>query len=231
MRSLSIFFKYEHQVHTGSKTEDHARLAANEIVYFLNRFLGIPASVNNFQITNMVANFKVGYEIDLHNIKAQLGSNAEYNPKKFPACRMTSMKSKNRKALIYMSGAIVEMGLKDRTEISQLQKEVWQVVSMNRLNSKATVSKREYRLIQEEKNVEEAKIKMINKQLKVIESMTLKKEMEPTALKMSRRFTLTPEQSYSRSLNPLNPVMALTGQEGSPFVPQITMSGDPSKNF
>ena len=53
--TTALLFDTGNVVHTGSKTEDHAREAAHEEVCFLNKHLGTPASVNNFQITNMVS--------------------------------------------------------------------------------------------------------------------------------------------------------------------------------
>lgn len=220
--TTALFFETGNVVHTGSKTEEHARLAAHELVHFLNEQLKIPASVNNFQITNMVADFKAGFEINLHEVQEQLGANAVYHPKRFPACRITSLSSPSRKGLIYYSGGIVLMGLKNRTEIVQLHQEVWSIVEKHKLK-KSKVSKSEFRSVKEKMNVEEGKIKKINKSLAEMDSLSVpfKKEIK-NLIRHSKKFKLTADASYSRSVNPLNPLM-LTDEPVKKFVPSLML--------
>ena len=222
--TTALFFDTGNVVHTGSRTEEHARLAAQQTVLFLNEKLGIRASVNNFQITNMVADFKVGFEIDLHSVDKQLGANSKYHPKDFPACRMTSVRSKNRKALLYFSGGIVLMGLKSRLDISQLQREVWNVVVANKLKPKGSVSKREYRLIKENNNVDAQNIDSINQSIKQMKTMTqpLKKELKKTLIRESKNTKVLAEKAFSRSLNPLNPIL-LTDRRSKTFLPNLSV--------
>jgi TATA-box binding protein (TBP) (component of TFIID and TFIIIB) len=87
-RTTALVFASGSVVHTGAVTEEHSRLSAHTFVRFLNEVLHIPAVVCNFTITNIVCDFKTGFEVDLKGVKTELGSRAKYKPKKFPACRV-----------------------------------------------------------------------------------------------------------------------------------------------
>jgi transcription initiation factor TFIID TATA-box-binding protein len=76
--TTALIFASGNVVHTGAKTEDHSRNAAHYLIGMLNSAFGIPAWLNNFTITNMVCDMKVGFEVNLETLKKELGSRAKY---------------------------------------------------------------------------------------------------------------------------------------------------------
>lgn len=90
--TTALCFGSGNMVHTGATTEEKARLQAHTLVRYLNEHLGIPAHVYDFTITNMVCDFKLGFEVNLASIRVDLGpGRTKYDPLKFPACRIKSL--------------------------------------------------------------------------------------------------------------------------------------------
>lgn len=146
-KTTALMFGSGNMVHTGAKTEEEARLHAHTLVRFLNTFLDIPARVTDFTITNIVCDFKLGFEVDLSAIKKELGTRAKYNPIKFPACRILSIDDPKEVGLVYTSGGTVLTGLKNRQRTNKLHKSIYDICCRHRFVAKGSVSKAEMRMI------------------------------------------------------------------------------------
>lgn len=164
-KTTALMFGSGNMVHTGAKTEEDARLHAHTLVRFLNIYLGIPARVTDFTITNMVCDFKLGFEVDLSAIRSEIGPRAKYNPIKFPACRILSLHDPKKVALMYHSGGSVLTGLKERREISVLHKSTYEIGNRHRFVSRGSVSKAELRMVDIRNSSSDKKLSSLNKKL------------------------------------------------------------------
>ena len=153
----------------------------------------------------MVADFKVGFEVNLHSVANNLGARARYKPLKFPGCRVTSSYHNKQKALIYLSGKNVLTGLKSRIEIMRLQRETYQICCENRYNQTGSVSKKEFRLIETNKHAEQENLDVINHKLKYL-SLPFENSKRKCDGK-TKRLEISDGRSYIRSVNPLNPLL------------------------
>lgn len=164
-KTTALMFGSGNMVHTGAKTEEDARLHAQTLVRFLNQYLGIPARVTDFTITNMVCDFKLGFEVDLRGIKTDLGSRVKYKPIKFPACRILSPDDPKKVALVYHSGGTVLTGLKDRNGIRGLHKSTYEICIKHRFIPNGSVSKAELRMLDINSSSTDKKLAVLNKKL------------------------------------------------------------------
>ena len=167
-QTTALIFGSGNVVHTGSKTEEHARLSAHYLVRFLNDTYGIPARLENFTITNIVCKMKTGFEVDLRKLKKTLGSRAKFNPIKFPACRIRSLDDTNIVVLVYLSGGMVLTGFKDRSEIQKMHKKMYQMCLDHPYQPSGSVSKGEYRLIDRKEATRGDKLNSINRNIKIV---------------------------------------------------------------
>lgn len=164
-KTTALIFGSGNMVHTGAKTEEEARLHAHTLVRFLNLFLGIPARVTDFKITNIVCDFKLGFEVDLSSIKRELGTRAKYNPIKFPACRVLSIDDPKEVGLVYFSGGTVLTGLKNRGGVNKLHKSIYDICNKHRFRPRGSVSKTEMRMLDIKASSSDKNLATLNKNL------------------------------------------------------------------
>jgi len=169
--TTALVFGSGNVVQTGAKTEEDSRLSAHYNVRFFNEVLGIPARLENFTITNMVCDMKVGFEVDLDMLKNDLGSRARYIPKNFPACRIRSDEDNKRVALVYWSGGVVLTGCKKREDICTMHRETFKLCKDHRYRFTGSVSKGEYRLINRKKATNQKNLNKINRNINIIGSV------------------------------------------------------------
>lgn len=206
-KTTALMFGSGNMVHTGAKTEEDARLHAHTLVRFLNQWLGIPAMVTDFTITNMVCDFKLGFEVDLRGIKAELGARTKYNPLKFPACRILSPDDPKKVSLVYHSGGTVLTGLKDRNGIRGIHKNTYDICMRHRFVPNGSVSKAELRMLDINSSSSDTKLAVLNKKLSRMKD-PLSKGLNTTIKKTNRQFMSlrgskkTPGTLYVGTINP-----------------------------
>ena len=126
---------------TGPKSEEFARCSAYVLNYYFNVHLDLPAQVINFQIRNIVSHFNLGYEIDLKGLQEEIGSRAMFVPDKIHCCRIrksTKEEEWEQVCLVFMSGAVVITGAKNREDIKILYEENAAICSRHKNNGKFT---------------------------------------------------------------------------------------------
>lgn len=128
----ALLFSTSNVVLTGPKSEEFARCSAYVLNYFLNIHLGIHSDVVNFQIRNIVSHFNLGYEIDLEGLHQEIGSRATFVPDKIYCCRIRALDNWEHVCLVFMSGAVVITGAKNRKDIRVLYEEIAAVCAKHR---------------------------------------------------------------------------------------------------
>jgi TATA-box binding protein (TBP) (component of TFIID and TFIIIB) len=172
-----LIFSSSNTVHTGSRSEDHARQSAWALVYYLNKHLGIPATLHDFQIRNLVSNFRAGFKVDLAKLAADLGSRATFTPNKIHSCRIRCIRNPKRVCLMYPSGSGVLTGTKTRDEIIEWYKESWK--NCARFKCEGVTSRNEYRYSTKGKNFSNRTLEEVNVRLSQIDPSVGKQHTTP----------------------------------------------------
>ena len=106
-----------HQVCTGAKSEDAARLACRKYAKIIQK-LGFPASFKDFKVQNIVGSADVRFPIRLEGLAYAHGFFCSYEPELFPGL-IYRMKSPKVVLLIFVSGKVVLTGAKAREDVYQ----------------------------------------------------------------------------------------------------------------
>ena len=228
-KTTALCFGSGNMVHTGAITEEKARLQAHTLVRFMNVYLGIPAKVHNFTITNMVCDFKLGFEVDLDGIKEQLGPRAKYNSLKFPACRIKSAQDDKQVALVYFSGGTVLTGLKDRDGIRGLHKSTYDICVRHRYTPVGSVSKAELRLVDIKKATGKEVLVQLSKRIGDLTKKAGKQQVRglKSAISKDRKQILDSAGKKGEFpkgtlyLGMFDPLASLDSSSVVPFVPRI----------
>jgi TATA-box binding protein (TBP) (component of TFIID and TFIIIB) len=130
---------------TGACHADLARLAAWNLVWFLNKHMGIPAAVGNFTIRNIVSSFHLGFRVDLAKLKLAMGTRVRFNPDSFPAAIFNSALHANATALLYYSGNGVLTGLKNVEQVRVEYVNVYHVACMFERLAEGGFTRRDFR--------------------------------------------------------------------------------------
>jgi transcription initiation factor TFIID TATA-box-binding protein len=174
--TMALIFSTSNVVHTGAKSEDHSRMMAWALVYYLNKFLGIPAWVHDFFVRNIVCHFKVGFPVNVEDLAAELGSRATFIPRRIHSCRIRFLEDESRVCLMYPSGSGVLTGSKTRNEVIGPYKEM--VRYCNRFRHTGVNSSSQYRYSRRMKNCEPEAIDGINRKLN---TLVKKRKVKETA--------------------------------------------------
>jgi transcription initiation factor TFIID TATA-box-binding protein len=164
-----LLFSSGNVVHTGAKTEEHSRTSGWALAYFFNKFLGIPATLIDFRIRNIVGHFSLGYAVDLDGLSTKLGARATFEPERIQSCRIRSKDDVKLVALVYFTGSAVVTGAKTRDDMIKNYKET--VDTCKDHVGRGDMSKLEYRYSMKRKNVDSKKIKKVDRRLAQMERM------------------------------------------------------------
>jgi transcription initiation factor TFIID TATA-box-binding protein len=203
-KTTALCFASGNFVHTGATTEEHSRLAAHTLIRYFNEELDIPASLNNFTITNIVCDFKTGFEVNLYELARDRGARAKYEPENFPACRIVSQEDENQVALVYLSGGCVLTGLKNRAQIRRIHRETFNVCSRHKDNPRGGLSRGEFRKIGVRKQSVKRALAKTNKTLKKMLVGEKIKKSDYSAFEDGDKHGTKP---YTRSINPCTPIL------------------------
>lgn len=109
-----LFYHTAKSVHTGAPHELMSRNAAWSVSRILKGY-GIPARMRDFQIQNIVSNFRAGFEVCLECFGRHYQDRCDYQPERFPAVMYRTTTSKIV-ALVNYTGCVVVTGTKSRSE-------------------------------------------------------------------------------------------------------------------
>jgi TATA-box binding protein (TBP) (component of TFIID and TFIIIB) len=116
--TTELLFNTGNTIHTGGETEAEIRDDAYAFNNLLISILGIPLTVIDFKITNIVCKMNMGFNINIIRLHDFLGDDrAKYVPKgprAFPALRVKRLTGLKEAALIFVSGAVIFGGAKNR---------------------------------------------------------------------------------------------------------------------
>jgi transcription initiation factor TFIID TATA-box-binding protein len=132
--TTALVFSSSNIVHTGAKTEEHARQSAWALTYYFNKFLEIPVSLTKFKITNIVSHFNVGYKVDLKTLAAEIGARATFEPNMIQSCRVRDKDDPKLVCLVYHSGAVVVTGAKKRKHVKNQYRLIGDICKRHRSN-------------------------------------------------------------------------------------------------
>lgn len=137
-------------IHTGARTEAELRVAAISLVRYLSRILDIPLAIINFRVTNIVCKVEMGFNIDLDRLHDFMGHKARYKPKglkAFPAVRIKGLFNLKEAALIFLSGAGVLAGAKDRDAAQKNHALIYNICKKFADDNVTKLTSQEYRSI------------------------------------------------------------------------------------
>lgn len=221
-----LAFSSGNVVHTGAKTEDESRLSAWYFIRFLNSRLNIPATLEDFKITNMVCDMKIGFEVNLYSLHEELGARSKFEPNDFPACRIWVGENDKRKSLIYFSGGCVLTGCQTRDQIKNIQLATYEICKKHPYKSQSAVSKQEYRHIANKKAATKSSLKSISKKLKKISAAEnmFSDRTAPVIERITRNISRGKVNTkdailYIRSLNPDETSVILQSESYVPYNP------------
>lgn len=198
-KTVVLIFPSGNVVHTGAKTRGDAISHAWSLIVWLNKFLGIPCTMCNFNIRNMVYDSKFGFQVNLYKIKDYFGSSrCKFEDPLFPAARVHNLDNSKEVVLIYVSGNLVFTGIKDTDKLIETAIEMYEVCMMHRITSNHVTNngKRQYyqmnsaekdeqrllKLSKELQNLSETKrFKAADKVFKISDILGEKKEPNPTS--------------------------------------------------
>jgi TATA-box binding protein (TBP) (component of TFIID and TFIIIB) len=104
---------------TGASNEFMARTAAWLLVHML-RGADLPVRMINFQIENIVAQFRLGFQVNLVDFARDYGAMVDYDPSVFPAAiyrgELESDREQKFTVLVNYTGSLVITGSRDRAD-------------------------------------------------------------------------------------------------------------------
>ncbi len=166
--TTALIFSSSNVVHTGAKTEAHARLSAWELVTYFRKKLKIPVSLRDFKIRNIVSHFNLGYRVDLKKLAKKIAGRASFEPEFIHSCRIRMLGDHKRVALVYLTGAVVLTGVKNREQLYEMYHIIGKICK--NCASKGKITKHEYRYTNNRRdNIGSDGINKINKKLQDIE--------------------------------------------------------------
>lgn len=148
--TTALIFVTGSVIHTGGRTEAELRVAANSLVRYLIKILGIPLAIINFRVTNIVCKTQMGFNIDLNGLHDFMGHKARYKPKglkPFPAVRIKGFFNLKEAALIFLSGAVVLAGTKDRNTAQKNHAMIYELCKKFADDNMTKLTSQEYRSI------------------------------------------------------------------------------------
>lgn len=122
---------------SGVKTKLHALFLAYQLARHFNESMGIPATVSDFEIRNIVSDSQLGFNVDLKALAASQGSLAVYKPKKFPACVIRDSVHPYEVTLVYDNGNMVETGSKTEEDLKFRHPKMCALVRKFRIDQKS----------------------------------------------------------------------------------------------
>jgi TATA-box binding protein (TBP) (component of TFIID and TFIIIB) len=140
-----LIFSSGKVVQGGALSEFHATYAALQFSKYLNKHLDIPVRVTNFRITNIVMIIKRPFPLDLYRMKKEMSSTTVYNPKRFPAARISGIERPREKILAYRSGSVVVCGCNSMESLKIKYHEMYALSDKYRDIKTPNMSPQEYR--------------------------------------------------------------------------------------
>ena len=112
-KSTILIFKSGRMIIIGSENENDAQVAANKVVKEIQKVINKKIKLEDFRVTNIVANADLGYKIDIGKL-----SEEQYAQKddSFPGA-VHQMGKPVKAVLLFASGKVVFTGAKDRQSI------------------------------------------------------------------------------------------------------------------
>lgn len=164
-RVTFLLFATGKVVQGGAFTPEHAVYAALQFSIFINEKLNISTKVEDFVITNIVMSIKRNFELDLIRMSEELGSNAIYEPIRFPAVRIRGLKNKNVMILGYRSSAMVTCGAYSISTLMETYYEMHKLSDKYRETKIFGMSQQQYRLLGFKKS--QSDLMKLNEQLQI----------------------------------------------------------------
>jgi len=126
-----LLFSSGNVIHTGGETEAELKNDADELNLILIKKLQTPIVIVNFRITNIVCKMKADFNINIYGLYNHLGNDrAKYVPKgknAFPAVRIKGLSGQNDSCLVFVSGALIFSGARDRSVAEKNHKIVYEL--------------------------------------------------------------------------------------------------------
>lgn len=174
----ALIFATSNVVFTGAKTEDRARTGAWALVAYLNKSLGIPATVSGFAIRNIVSNFSLGEKVELNELCKALGGMAHLKPELIHCCRVRNQENPNHVLLVYVTGNMVLTGAKTREEVMKIYTSG--VPICRAFRGGKTLTRHALRYRPKKRQIGETELQEINKKLQEWEVSAIKNKKQKT---------------------------------------------------
>ena len=110
---------------TGPRTKAMAKYAAHMFVYYLNYYLGVPATLRHGRYFNVVCDLDLKMLVDIEKLRREKASEVTITDM-FPAAIWQNPNNRRQVALIYSQGKIVETGGIEDEDIMRWHQEVIQ---------------------------------------------------------------------------------------------------------
>ena len=115
-RTTSLIFPKGKIVVTGAKTVAECKIASKKVAKII-KMLGYEVRYSNFNVQNIVATAKMGFDIYLGRLEMEQPELCKYEPEVFPGL-IYRLPDLNMKALVFRSGSVVFVGAKDEMTIN-----------------------------------------------------------------------------------------------------------------
>jgi TATA-box binding protein (TBP) (component of TFIID and TFIIIB) len=164
MKTVALLFSNGIVVHAGGRSEEHTLHDAWALCAYLAKKLGIPASLHNFCIRNIVSSFQFGHPIDCFQIAEKLGLRASFDPEDIQCCFIRDPEQGRRVALVFLTGGCVITGVLSHDRIEEAFRQVYEIGASVRHHF-GTDSKSSYRIRHKRVAGSEPRLRSINKSL------------------------------------------------------------------
>jgi TATA-box binding protein (TBP) (component of TFIID and TFIIIB) len=177
-----LIFSTSNVVHTGAKTEFEARLSAWYLVNYLNLFLGVPATISEFEIRNIVSYFRLGHKVNLNQLWEAIGGRAAFQPQLIHSCRIRHKINPEQVLLVFVTGNIVITGPKDRQAVIDNYRNALKLCA-----NFPDVGRHEYRFGSKKRSISVEEMKKNNEMLRSWEILDVDTSKADTSDKTNKR--------------------------------------------
>ena len=146
--TTALIFETGSVIHTGGRTEAELFVGAHQLVVLLTQLLGIPLTMMNFRVTNIVCKMQTGFFVDLEELTDHLGHRAKYKPNGpggFPSARIKGLTNPREAGLVFLSGATILSGAKKRSYAEANHRLLYAICQQHMATEKTKLTPQEYR--------------------------------------------------------------------------------------
>ncbi len=137
-KTTALIFASGKMVCTGARSEEDSKKAARQYAKIINK-LGFPVKFSEFKIQNIVGSCDVRFPIRLEGLAMTHARYCSYEPEMFPGLIYRMIKPKIV-LLIFVSGKIVLTGAKERSDIFEAFKNIYETLLQFKKKETGSVS-------------------------------------------------------------------------------------------